>query len=203
MARARPRRRDATSVFARTFLAKTPPRLVAIGGISGTGKSTIAAYIVSRVGRAPGAVHLRSDVERKRMFGVADHSRLPEMAYACPVTERVFAALREQTAVALKAGQSVVVDAVHRRLDEREMIAAIAAGLQVHFTGIWLDAPLDTATERITARSDDASDATVAIVARQAIQPTGPISWARIDAFGSVDDVAAAVLAEIDEAAAR
>ncbi len=189
--------------FARTFLAETPPRLVAIGGISGTGKSTIAAYIVSRVGRAPGAVHLRSDVERKRMFGVAEHRRLPESAYASTVTERVFLTLREQAAVALKAGQSVVVDAVHRRLDEREMIAAIAVDLQVHFTGIWLDAPLDTATERVMARRDDASDATAAIVARQATQPTGPISWARINTSGSVDEVAAAVLSKIAEATAR
>jgi predicted kinase len=184
--------------YARSLMAVTPPRLVAIGGISGAGKSTIAARIAPHIGRAPGAVHLRSDIERKRMAGVAEHSRLPAEAYARPVTEQVFASLREQAALALAAGQSVVVDAVHRRPEERDLIAKVAATLNVPFAGIWLDAPIDTATERVTARRDDASDATAAIVVRQAAQPTGQISWARIDATGSVDDVVASVLAAID-----
>ena len=186
--------------FARAFMAETPPRLVAIGGLSGTGKSTIAARVAPRVGRAPGAVHLRSDVERKRMFGVAEHRRLPEEAYARSVTERVFAALREQAALALAAGQSVVVDAVHRRPEERQAIADVAATLHVPFAGVWLETPVDTAAERVSARRDDASDATAAIVARQAAQPTGPISWARIDASGSIDDVVTAALAAIGAA---
>lgn len=184
--------------FARAFMTETPPRLVAVGGLSGTGKSTIAARLAPRVGRAPGAVHLRSDVERKRMFGVAEHRRLPEQAYARPVTERVFAALREQAALALASGQSVIVDAVHRRPEERQAIADVAATLHVPFAGVWLETPVDTAAERVTARRDDASDATAAIVARQAAQPTGPITWARIDASGNIDDVVAAVLAAID-----
>ena len=187
--------------FARAFMAVAPPQLVAVGGLSGAGKSTIAANVAPRIGRAPGAVHLRSDIERKRLLGVSEHSRLPEEAYARPVTERVFAALRDQATLALAAGQSVIVDAVHRRPDEREAIAAVAATLRVPFTGVWLDAPLDTAVERVSARRDDASDATAAIVARQAAQPTGPISWARIDTSGSVDDVVSAVLAGSTEAA--
>lgn len=184
--------------YARSLMAETAPRLVAIGGLSGSGKSTIAALIAPRIGRAPGAVHLRSDIERKRLFGVPEHSRLPGEAYARPVTERVFASLREQAALALEAGQSVVVDAVHRRPEERDLIAGVAATLDVPFAGIWLEAPLDTATERVEARHDDASDATAAIVARQAAQPTGPISWARIDASDSVDEVVTSVLAIIN-----
>jgi hypothetical protein len=183
---------------ARSFMAESPQWLVAIGGLSGTGKSTIAARIAPRIGRAPGAVHLRSDIERKRMLGVPEHRRLPEEAYARPVTEKVFASLREQAALALKAGQSVVVDAVHRGREERDLIARVAATLKVRFAGIWLEAPLDTAAARVTARRDDASDATAAIVARQAAQPTGPISWTRIDASGRVDEVAAAALAAIE-----
>lgn len=187
--------------FARSFMAVAPPQLVAIGGLSGAGKSTIAARIAPRIGRAPGAVHLRSDIERKRLLGVAEHSRLPEEAYARPVTARVFAALRDQATLALAAGQSVIVDAVHRRPEEREAIAAVAATLRVAFTGVWLDAPLDTAVERVSARRDDASDATAAIVARQAAQPTGSIDWARIDSSGSLDAVVSAVLARIDDGA--
>jgi predicted kinase len=184
--------------FARSFMAAAPPQLVAVGGLSGAGKSTIAAHVAPRIGRAPGAVHLRSDIERKRLFGVAEHIRLPEEAYARPVTARVFAALRDQAGLALAAGQSVIVDAVHRRPEEREALAAVAATLGVPFTGLWLDAPLDTAVERVSARRDDASDATAAIVARQAAQPTGPIDWTRIDTSGSVVDAVSAVLERIN-----
>lgn len=186
--------------FACDFMTEAPPRLVAIGGLSGSGKSTIAARVAPGVGRAPGAVHLRSDIERKRIFGVAEHSRLPAQAYASSVTERVFGNLREQAALALAAGQSVVVDAVHRQPIERDAIAEVAAALHVPFTGVWLEAPLDVAAERVAARHHDASDATAAIVARQAAQPTGPISWTRVDASRSIDDVVAGVLASVDEA---
>ncbi len=187
--------------FARAFMAVAPPQLVAVGGLSGAGKSTIAAHVAPRIGRAPGAVHLRSDIERKRQFGVSEHSRLPEEAYARPMTERVFAALREQASTALAAGQSVIVDAVHLRHEEREAIAAVAATLGLPFTGVWLEAPFDTAVERVSTRRDDASDATALIVARQAAQPTGPIDWGRIDSSGSLDAVVSAVLAKIDDGA--
>ncbi len=181
--------------YARRFMMPAPPRLVAIGGVSGTGKSTIAARIAPQLGRAPGAVHLRSDIERKRLFGVPEHHHLPDEAYARPVTEEVFASLRAQAAIALAAGQSVVVDAVHRRPEERDLIARVAAAANAPFAGIWLEAPLDVATERVEARRDDASDATAAIVAMQAAQPAGPITWTRIDAAGEVSDVVAAALA--------
>ena len=183
--------------FARGFLAPAPPRLVAIGGLSGTGKSTIAAEIAPRLGRAPGAVHLRSDIERKRMLGADEHHRLPEEAYAPAFTERVFVALREQAGLALAAGQSVVVDAVHHRPEERDAIAAVAARLGVPFAGLWLEAPLETASERVEGRHGDASDATVAIVARQAARPTGPIAWTRIDASGDVGTVVTTALKAI------
>lgn len=183
--------------LARTLMAGAPPRLVAVGGVSGTGKSTVAARLAPDLGRAPGAIHLRSDIERKRLLGAGEHDRLPEAAYAQPVTDRVFAALREQAGLALAAGQAVIVDAVHRRPGEREAIAAVATAAGVPFTGLWLEAPLDTASARVSARHGDASDATAAIVARQAAQPTGPIDWQRIDAGGSVEDVVAAAMAAI------
>jgi aminoglycoside phosphotransferase family enzyme/predicted kinase len=182
---------------AHAFLAKAPARLIAIGGLSGTGKSTLAAHLAPAIGRPPGAVHLRSDIERKRLFGVSELSRLPEDAYAEAATERVFAALREQAAIALKAGQSVIVDAVHRRPAERDMIAAVADRLGVRFTGLWLDAPLGVLTERVTERRHDASDATAAIVARQAEEPAGPIAWTRLDATPSPDALSAAALAAV------
>src|SRR5581483_10736788 len=97
---------------ARSFLAPKQLRLVAMGGLSGTGKTTLATRIAPAIGAAPGAVHLRSDVERKRLLGVAELARLPASAYTLAVTEQVFGALREQARIILEAGHSVVVDAV-------------------------------------------------------------------------------------------
>jgi predicted kinase len=142
-------------------------------------------------------VHLRSDIERKRMLGADEHHRLPEEAYAHALTKRVFAALREQAGLALAAGQSVVVDAVHHRPDERDAIAAVAARLGVRFAGLWLEASLETASKRVEARHGDASDATAAVVARQAARPMGPIAWTRIDASGDVGTVVTAALKAI------
>ncbi len=183
--------------LARAAMADARPQLIAIGGLSGTGKSTLAARIAPYLGRMPGAAHLRSDIERKRQFGVPENRRLPGHAYERPVTERVFAALRAQASTALGTGQSVIVDAVHRRPEERAAIAAVAASRGVRFVGIWLEAPLATTVERVMARRDDASDATAAVVAAQFAEPAGEVTWHRIDASGSLDSAADAMLAAV------
>lgn len=190
-------RRSALRYFAaaRGFLADTPAVLIGIGGLSGSGKTALAAALAPAIGRAPGAVHLRSDIERKRIFGVPETERLPEAAYARETTDRVFAALREQASIALAAGHSVIVDAVHRDPRERGALEAVAAEAGVRFTGLWLDAPVEALVERVSARTGDASDATAAIVARQAAEPIGPVAWHRLNAAGQLEDLTAAALA--------
>ena len=180
---------------ARAFLAPAPPRLVAIGGLSGTGKTTLAAHLAPMLGRAPGAVHLRSDIERKRLLGVPELARLPASAYTLAVTERVFAAFRAEAKMALQAGQSVIVDAVHRDQNERRAIADIAAATGAAFTGLWLEAPLETMVARVVGRTGDASDATAAVVAGQAREPLGAIEWHRLDASRPPAEMAAEALA--------
>jgi broad-specificity NMP kinase len=66
---------------AMALLHPAPPQLIAIGGRPGTGKSTLAAAIAPSMGRQPGAIHVRSDVERKKYFGVAETTRLSAEAY--------------------------------------------------------------------------------------------------------------------------
>ena len=87
--------------------------LVAVGGLSGTGKSSLAAALAGSIGRAPGAVHLRSDIERKRLLHVHEFDRLPAEAYRPEITARTYQRLRDLAAIALDAGQSVIIDAVH------------------------------------------------------------------------------------------
>ncbi|MDJ1156687.1 AAA family ATPase [Chelatococcus sp. SYSU_G07232] len=188
--------RDAQRYFrlAEECLASVPPLLVAVGGLSGTGKSTLAAGLAPRVGRLPGAVHLRSDSERKAMFSVAETEPLPEEAYALTITAEVYARLRRKAALALAAGQGVVVDAVHARADERAAIEEVARRAGAGFHGLWLEAPLPALVARIEGRARDASDATPAVVSRQAARDIGPMRWRVVDARGDAETVLSAAL---------
>jgi predicted kinase len=177
------------------FMAPEVPSIVAVGGLSGTGKSTLAARLAPALGRPPGAVHLRSDIERKRLFGVAETEPLPQEAYGGSVTETVYATLRHLAEVGVHAGHTVIVDAVHLRPEEREAIAATAAAIGVPFTGLWLDAPAETLVERVTARIGDASDADAEVVRRQARHDPGPMRWHRLDAGTGIDALATEALA--------
>ncbi|MCB1495466.1 MAG: AAA family ATPase [Bauldia sp.] len=180
--------------FAQAFLEPAQTRLIAVGGYSGTGKTSLSRSVASHVGRAPGAVHLRSDIERKRLMGAGELDRLPPSGYEPEVTEKVFAALRDQAEMALTAGHSVIVDAVHKTPDERRLIAAVAERLGVPFTGLWLTAPVEVLIGRIAHRRADASDATAAVVMLQADQPSGEIDWTTLDTTRPIRDNTAAAL---------
>lgn len=166
---------------ARRFLLPAEPRLVAIGGRSGSGKTTISAALAPYLGRAPGAIHLRSDIERKRLAGLADTEHLPSSAYTREASETIYARLREKAARALRAGQSVIVDAVHGRAEERTAIEKVAQENGVTFVGLWLDAPQETLLARVSARQNDASDADANVVKDQFARPVGSILWPRVD----------------------
>ena len=89
---------SATTYFelARALIAPPPPRLVAVGGLSGTGKSLLARALAPDLLPHPGAVVLRSDIERKALFGVAETDRLPAEAYTPEITVRTYAVLTDK-----------------------------------------------------------------------------------------------------------
>jgi aminoglycoside phosphotransferase family enzyme/predicted kinase len=190
---------DAQQFFAaaRDFLEPKSLHLVAVGGLSGSGKSTLARRLASEIGRAPGAVHLRSDIERKVMFGVGEFERLPKAAYQPEVSASVYERLRLLAKTALQAGQSVIVDAVHAKVEEREAVAAIAQCMGGKFTGLWLEAPVDVLASRVTERKNDASDADASVVKTQTEWDLGPMTWARLQAGGALDDLAREALGPI------
>lgn len=168
--------------LANRCLAPQQPRLVAVGGLSGTGKTVLASALAPLFGAVPGALHLRSDLERKRLAGVGELTRLPEHAYTRGFAGRVYACLAERASLALRAGHSVVVDAVYALGAEREQIEQVARDCGAGFAGLWLEAGSDVLKARVETRRNDASDATSAVVDLQARLDTGPIAWRRIDA---------------------
>ncbi|MFG1395411.1 bifunctional aminoglycoside phosphotransferase/ATP-binding protein [Roseixanthobacter pseudopolyaromaticivorans] len=179
---------------ARAFLGAPKARLLAVGGLSGTGKSTLAAALAPSLGRAPGAVILRSDIERKSMAGIGETEALPPEAYTPEATRAVYDRVRTRAALALTAGHTAIADAVHAQPQERRAIEAVAHEAGVDFLGLWLDAPVATLIERVEKRHGDASDATADVVRRQADYDLGEISWHRIAAAHGVRDEARAIL---------
>jgi aminoglycoside phosphotransferase family enzyme/predicted kinase len=169
------------------MLRPAAPRLVAIGGLSGSGKSSLALRLAPDLGLPPGARVLRSDVLRKRRFGVMPEETLPTEAYRPEVTALVYRELCERAAAALEAGYAAVIDAVALREAERRAFAAVAEAAGVPFTGLWLDASPDTMRERIGARRADASDASAEVLERQLKADPGPLDWHRIDAGSGPD----------------
>ena len=186
---------DAQTLFERAtaYLEPPPARALALGGVSGTGKTTVARAIAPAIGPCPGAVILRSDVTRKRLHGVEETTKLPPSAYAPEVSQRVFARLAETAGRIVAAGHGVICDAVYGEPFERAELAATMQQAGVRFDGIWLEAPAQVLEARIGARRGDASDATVDVLRQQLARTPKPADWTTVDASRSVDEIAAEI----------
>jgi len=179
--------RSARTYFelARLTIAPPAPVLVAIGGLSGTGKSVLARAFAPSVLPQPGAVVLRSDVLRKQLFKVRETDRLPESAYRPEVTEEIYEILVQRAGRVLAQGHSVVVDAVFAHEAERAAVRDAARRQNVRFFGLFLIADLATRLSRVGRRERDASDATPGIAGLQESYNIGVVDWAVIDATGT------------------
>jgi aminoglycoside phosphotransferase family enzyme/predicted kinase len=174
------------------FLAPRPAMLVAVGGFSGSGKTSLARTLAPYLGSAPGAVHLRSDVLRKAMLDVDETTPLEAASYRPEVTARLRALMEARARAALRAGYCVILDATHRHERERMEAEDLAASLGLPFLGLWLDAPPELLRLRIAARRGDASDATADVLAAQLSAGTGHLRWQRLDAAQSMAHLARA-----------
>jgi aminoglycoside phosphotransferase family enzyme/predicted kinase len=168
--------------LAHRLLEVPAPRLIAVGGLSGTGKTSLARSLAPELGAVPGALVVRSDEVRKRQAGVPVLVPLAPDAYTAEASNQVYATLADLARQGVAAGYSVIVDAVFDRQADRIAIEEVAARAGVPFTGLWLDAPLEVRAQRVEQREGDASDADAAVVRLQADRDVGPIHWARVDA---------------------
>lgn len=163
--------------LAEAALAPVSARLVAVGGFSGTGKSTLAEALAPLVGAPPGARVLGSDRIRKALHGVAPETRLPAEAYAPEMSSRVYAELAARASAHLAAGVSVLVEAVHDRSEDRARIEATARAAGVAFDGLWLTAPAERLRRRLVTRTPGASDADAHVLEQQLAKAPARTGW--------------------------
>ena len=162
---------DRYLTLAETLAADRRPVLVATSGVSGSGKTTLAGGLAARLG----AVRLRSDVERKRLAGMAATDRPGDAAataalYSEATSRRTYERLARLAGLMLAAGTPVVVDAACNRRGERRLLAEAARAASVPLVWLSLDVPADVAVARVTTRlasGADASDASAEVVRGQ------------------------------------
>ena len=141
------------------------PRLFITHGLPGAGKTFESQRVLER----EGAIRLRSDVERKRLFGLGmlEDSRARGLdLYSQDATARTYAQLFATARVALQAGYPVILDAAFLRCAERMQALALARELGVPFSIVDCDAPPHVLRERLLARQGDASEADIAVLDR-------------------------------------
>jgi predicted kinase len=157
--------------WAATRVAVYRPPLLITCGLSGSGKTWLARRLAERFG----ALHLRSDVERKRLAGLGAHedSRSPPDAgiYTLEFNERTYQTLLDCAAASLEAGEPTIVDAAFLRGPERRAFLSLAQQRNVPFAIVHCHAPDAVRRDRVSARSaarTDASEAGPDLLARQA-----------------------------------
>lgn len=146
-----------------SYLMKKSPRIWITYGVSGSGKSIGSERCIEELG----AIRIRTDVERKRLAGLNRLAKGSEQIYSSDFTAATYKHCVELAQGILKAGFSVVIDGTFLKRWQRDMAYSLARKLSVEFGILEFDAPLETLRERINRRTNDPSDATVAVLDRQ------------------------------------
>ncbi len=179
-------------------LSPAPPVLAAVGGFSGSGKTSFARAVAAHLGPAPGAIVLRTDEVRKRLTGAGPVDRLDRAVYTPEFYARVYDTLFETARAALTAGRGVVLDATFTQPELRARAETLARELGVPFHGAWLTAPQAVLEARVAARVGDASDADIEVLRDQIARHGGEtVDWRHVDAQAQTNEAANAWLAAL------
>ncbi|MBI5786414.1 MAG: AAA family ATPase [Rhodocyclales bacterium] len=152
--------------MAEALTVPPPANLTITFGLSGSGKTTAAKVLLLADARAA-TIRLRSDVERKRLFGLAPDAASGGGIYDHEATVRTYGHLRTLAAEIVADGWPVLVDAAFLKRAERDDFRALAAQLGIPFAILACEAPIDELRRRLATRSGDASEATVQVLEQQ------------------------------------
>lgn len=187
--------------LARSFQVARPVLLIVMHGLSGSGKSTLAAQLAGRLN----AIRIRSDVERKRLFGLKPLERSTgQDIYTAEATRRTYARLHELAPLVLEAGFSCILDATYLKRSEREAARAAAQGHACVILAC--DAAPKTLEARVAARhaaGTDAAEADLRVLAlqRQWVEPPAadePVLTVATDAGVDLDGLVARLRARAE-----
>lgn len=185
---------------ANTLLEENAPRMIAIGGYSGTGKSTLAGGIAPLIGTPPGAIILSSDLLRKRLYHVEPDQRLGAHLYRPEISDRVYRELHDCAGRLVSEGMSVIVDATFMQEAGRTAIEDLAASHRVAFNGYWLTGNPAQLSRRVAERPQGASDATPDVLQQQLSGDPGKVTWRSIDTTDAATDVVDIVYDDLQRA---
>ena len=183
---------DAARRYLETAMAWTrpgKPGLWITHGLPGSGKTHVSGQVLER----EGAIRLRSDVERKRLYGLGmlENSRTSGVdLYGGEATARTYRRLLDLAGFLLDAGYPVILDAAFLRRDEREQARALAAQRGVPFSILHCEAPLPVLRERLRTRCGDASEADGEVLdrLRDAAEPLSHLELAFVHAASAPTD---------------
>jgi hypothetical protein len=149
---------------------RSVPLLVITHGFSGSGKSTIAEQLIGSLR----AVRIRSDLERKRLFGFSSsadtRSGLATGIYDANASARTYAALSEYARLGIEAGFDIIIDAAFLRRADRLAFAALASRFGADFVVLDCQCPEAELRGRVAHRraaGADASEANIGVLAYQ------------------------------------
>jgi aminoglycoside phosphotransferase family enzyme/predicted kinase len=156
--------------LADTFTRPSRPFIIITHGLSGVGKTTLAGELATTLG----AIHIRSDIERKRLFGLdagaRSGSELDAGLYTAQAHQQTYRRLAELAQTIVEAGFPAIVDAAFLKHAEREAFRQLAVNMKAGFVLLDLQAPPEILQQRIEQREKqglDASEATIAVLHRQ------------------------------------
>lgn len=178
--------------LAHRLLDHAVPATVALGGLSGAGKSALAREVAAFFPGPAGARILRSDVLRKRVAGIELTAPAPFHHYETGRRAEIYRGLIARAAIAHRAGASVIADATFQLSDARETLEMMLPRARK----IWLEARLDIRLQRVAGRHGDASDADVAVAALQSSPSDLGKAWRRLDARKPISELADSLLEE-------
>jgi len=158
---------------AQTLAHPDSPSLIIMHGLSGSGKSTISQTLLDSMG----AIRLRSDIERKRLFGISPNERSSEKVktelYGSDTTETLHNHLRDTAQRLLSSSYNVIVDATFLQRRYRDLFRSLAEERRIPFLILNVQSPIATLKERIATRAEqrsDASEADLAVLQQQQLQ---------------------------------
>ncbi len=153
--------------LALSYVRSARPQLIIMRGMSASGKSTVSQSLLEQLG----AIRIRSDVERKRLFGLRPENgaqaAVGEGIYTAEATNRTYRRLTELAAQIIDVGHSVIVDAVFLNSQERAAFRQLAYSKQTEFLILECVADVETLRQRIMQRKNDASDADLRVLNMQ------------------------------------